>query len=59
MSDSRKMRGYDNLGCEEDITDAVKARKIGDYLAGMTDSYAIREHNILFGYIPDFAVDKF
>ncbi|KJZ80768.1 deoxyguanosinetriphosphate triphosphohydrolase [Candidatus Liberibacter solanacearum] len=59
MSDSRKMRGYDNLGCEKDITDAVKARKIGDYLAGMTDSYAIREHNILFGYIPDFAVDKF
>ncbi|CAL9914523.1 Deoxyguanosinetriphosphate triphosphohydrolase-like protein [Candidatus Liberibacter solanacearum] len=59
MSDSRKMRGYDNLGCEKDITNAVKARKIGDYLAGMTDSYAIREHNILFGYIPDFAVDKF
>ncbi|ADR52847.1 deoxyguanosinetriphosphate triphosphohydrolase-like protein [Candidatus Liberibacter solanacearum CLso-ZC1] len=59
MSDSRKMRGYDHLECEKDITDAVKGRKIGDYLAGMTDSYAIREHNILFGYIPDFALDKF
>ncbi|XCE53635.1 deoxyguanosinetriphosphate triphosphohydrolase [Candidatus Liberibacter asiaticus] len=57
MSDPRKMRGCNQLEYERDMTDSIKARHVGDYLAGMTDSYAIREHHILFGYIPDFAVD--
>ncbi|AKK19855.1 deoxyguanosinetriphosphate triphosphohydrolase [Candidatus Liberibacter africanus] len=55
MSDPLKMRGYDQLECEKNMDDSVKARHIADYLVGMTDGYAIHEHHVLFGYIPDFA----
>ncbi|MBX3578071.1 MAG: deoxyguanosinetriphosphate triphosphohydrolase [Rhizobiaceae bacterium] len=33
--------------------DRVKARHVGDFLAGMTDTYAIREHRRLFDHTPD------
>lgn len=33
---------------------AAKARHVADYLAGMTDTYAIKEHRRLFDHTPDF-----
>jgi len=32
--------------------DAAKARHVGDYLAGMTDTYAISAHKRLFDQTP-------
>ncbi|MCL7997584.1 deoxyguanosinetriphosphate triphosphohydrolase [Brucella sp. 21LCYQ03] len=32
-----------------------KARRVADYLAGMTDNYAVREHRRLFDHTPDLA----
>ena len=32
--------------------DAVKARHVGDFLAGMTDTYAVKEHRRLFDHTP-------
>src|SRR5690606_3515700 len=34
-------------------TAAVKARHVADFLAGMTDTYAIKEHRRLFDHTPD------
>ena len=33
--------------------DAVKARHVADFLAGMTDTYAVKEHRRLFDHTPD------
>lgn len=41
-------------GCET-LDEAGKARRIADYLAGMTDNYAVREHRRLFDHTPDLA----
>lgn len=35
------------------LSDAPKARHVGDYLAGMTDTYAISAHRRLFDHTPD------
>ncbi len=32
---------------------AARARHVGDFLAGMTDTYALREHRRLFDHTPD------
>ncbi len=32
----------------------VKARHVADFLAGMTDTYALKEHRRLFDHTPDF-----
>ena len=34
--------------------DRVKARYAADFLAGMTDTYALKEHRRLFDHTPDF-----
>lgn len=34
-------------------SEAVKARHVADFLAGMTDTYAIREHRRLFDHTPE------
>ncbi|MFN3549285.1 MAG: deoxyguanosinetriphosphate triphosphohydrolase [Mesorhizobium sp.] len=34
-------------------SDAVKARHVADFLAGMTDTYALKEHRRLFDHTPD------
>jgi dGTPase len=34
--------------------EAARARKVADFLAGMTDTYAIKEHRRLFDHTPDF-----
>ncbi|WP_343314327.1 deoxyguanosinetriphosphate triphosphohydrolase [Brucella sp. BE17] len=41
-------------GCET-LDEAARARQIADYLAGMTDNYAVREHRRLFDHTPDLA----
>ena len=35
------------------LNDGAKARHVGDFLAGMTDTYAIRAHNRLFDHTPE------
>ncbi|EKF16985.1 deoxyguanosinetriphosphate triphosphohydrolase [Nitratireductor pacificus] len=38
----------------QDLTDeAVRARHVADFLAGMTDTYAVKEHRRLFDRTPD------
>ncbi|MGH6762913.1 MAG: deoxyguanosinetriphosphate triphosphohydrolase [Phyllobacterium sp.] len=39
----------------EHVEDRVKARQVADYLAGMTDTYAVREHRRLFDQTPELA----
>jgi dGTPase len=39
------------------LPDADQARAIADYIAGMTDRYAVREHKRLFGTHPDAETD--
>ncbi|MDT6940652.1 deoxyguanosinetriphosphate triphosphohydrolase [Brucella pseudogrignonensis] len=39
----------------EVLDQAGKARRVADYLAGMTDNYAVREHRRLFDHTPDLA----
>jgi dGTPase len=34
--------------------EAARARRVADFLAGMTDTYAIKEHRRLFDQTPDF-----
>ncbi len=41
-------------GCEA-LDAAGRARRVADYLAGMTDNYAVREHRRLFDHTPDLA----
>jgi dGTPase len=36
-------------------TDRVKARDVADFLAGMTDTYALKEHRRLFDHTPDLS----
>ncbi|CCV14340.1 deoxyguanosinetriphosphate triphosphohydrolase [Mesorhizobium sp. STM 4661] len=35
--------------------DRVKARSVADFLAGMTDTYALKEHRRLFDHTPDLS----
>jgi dGTPase len=37
----------------QSMPEAAKARQVGDYLAGMTDTFAISTHNRLFDQTPD------
>lgn len=39
----------------EALDRAGQARRVADYLAGMTDNYAVREHRRLFDHTPDLA----
>ncbi|MCH4539339.1 deoxyguanosinetriphosphate triphosphohydrolase [Ochrobactrum sp. POC9] len=41
-------------GCDT-LDEAARARRVADYLAGMTDNYAVREHRRLFDHTPDLA----
>ena len=44
-----------NYGGRDELLDAVRrlARRVADYIAGMTDRYAILEHRRLFDVTPD------
>jgi dGTPase len=35
--------------------DRIKARHVADFLAGMTDTYAVKEHRRLFDHTPDLS----
>ncbi len=37
----------------EDVPPGVRARRVADFLAGMTDTYAVREHRRLFDHTPE------
>lgn len=39
----------------ERASDRVKARHVADFLAGMTDTYALKEHRRLFDHTPDLS----
>lgn len=41
-------------GCET-LDIPSRARRVADYLAGMTDNFAVREHRRLFDHTPDLA----
>lgn len=41
-------------GAETIRDEAQRARRVADFLAGMTDTYAIKEHRRLFDHTPDF-----
>ncbi|UVC10842.1 deoxyguanosinetriphosphate triphosphohydrolase [Rhizobium sp. TH2] len=53
MADPLEMRShywYDHI---QRMPEAAKARHVGDYIAGMTDTFAISAHNRLFDQTPD------
>ena len=39
--------------CSTEAEDRIKARHVADFLAGMTDTYALKEHRRLFDHTPD------
>ena len=39
----------------EGLSHPARARHVGDYLAGMTDSYAVKAHRALFDHTPDLS----
>ncbi|WP_394891682.1 deoxyguanosinetriphosphate triphosphohydrolase [Mesorhizobium sp. AaZ16] len=52
LADPRAMPEGWREGLER-ASDRVKARHVADFLAGMTDTYAIKEHRRLFDHTPD------
>jgi dGTPase len=53
MNDPREMQSHYWVDHIAGLADAAKARHVGDYLAGMTDTYAISAHRRLFDQTPD------
>lgn len=49
MNDPRKMEGARWVDGLEMLTESARARHVGDYLSGMTDTYALDVHKQLFG----------
>lgn len=53
MRDPSLMRSHYWVEHIVGLSEAARARHVGDYLAGMTDSYAVRVHGELFDRTPD------
>ena len=53
MADPQLMQGHYWVDCIPQLGTAARARHVGDYLAGMTDTYAIDTHRRLFDQTPD------
>ncbi|MGO7989301.1 deoxyguanosinetriphosphate triphosphohydrolase [Rhizobium leguminosarum] len=53
MSNPKEMQSHYWVDHIAGLADAPKARHVGDYLAGMTDTYAISAHRRLFDHTPD------
>ena len=53
MRDPSLMRSHYWVQHIAGLSQPARARHVGDYLAGMTDSYAIRAHGELFDQTPD------
>ena len=49
MNDPQKMEGARWVDGLEMLTESARARHVGDYLSGMTDTYALDVHKQLFG----------
>ena len=52
FADPRKMPDGWREGLDR-AEDRIKARDVADFLAGMTDTYALKEHRRLFDHTPD------
>lgn len=53
MNDPALMQRHYWVDCMAGMPEAAKARHVGDYLAGMTDNYAINTHRRLFDHTPE------
>ncbi|HVK90724.1 MAG TPA: deoxyguanosinetriphosphate triphosphohydrolase [Mycoplana sp.] len=53
MNDPQLMRGHYWAERIAEMPEAARARHVGDYLAGMTDNYAIDTHRRLFDHTPE------
>ena len=53
MAEPSHMKSHYWLEKISEMSEPVKARHVGDYLAGMTDTYAISTHRQLFDHTPD------
>jgi dGTPase len=53
MSDPSLMRSHYWVNHIAGLGEAARARHVADYLAGMTDTYAVRTHSELFDQTPD------
>jgi dGTPase len=53
MADPSHMKSHYWLDKISEMSEPVKARHVGDYLAGMTDTYAISTHRQLFDHTPE------
>ncbi|ANL71860.1 deoxyguanosinetriphosphate triphosphohydrolase-like protein [Rhizobium phaseoli] len=53
MASPKEMQSHYWVDHIAGLADAPKARHVGDYLAGMTDTYAISAHRRLFDHTPD------
>ena len=53
MADPREMQKHYWIDQIAGMAEPAKARHVGDYLAGMTDTYAIAVHQRLFDHTPD------
>ncbi|MFB9952164.1 deoxyguanosinetriphosphate triphosphohydrolase [Rhizobium puerariae] len=53
MDDPTLMRSHYWVNHISGLGETARARHVGDYLAGMTDTYAIKAHGELFDHTPD------
>jgi len=53
MASPKEMQSHYWVDHIEGLAEAARARHVGDYLAGMTDTYAISAHRRLFDRTPD------
>ncbi len=53
MANPKEMQSHYWVDHIAGLAEAAKARHVGDYLAGMTDTYAISAHRRLFDHTPD------
>ncbi|NKM92389.1 deoxyguanosinetriphosphate triphosphohydrolase [Rhizobium leguminosarum] len=53
MANPKEMQSHYWVDHIAGLSDTPKARHVGDYLAGMTDTYAISAHRRLFDHTPD------
>jgi dGTPase len=53
MADPKEMQSHYWYEAIDEMPEPVKARHVGDYLAGMTDTYAIAAHRRLFDHTPE------
>ena len=53
MDDPQLMQGHYWVDRIATMPESARARHVGDYLAGMTDNYAIDTHRRLFDHTPE------